>query len=50
MNIRTNLLEENVNFVDFTQKRNKHFKLIIFLVANTIASFLFFLLFKHLKE
>ena len=45
MNIKTNLLEEYVNFVDVTKKRNTYFKIIIFLVAIIIAffSFLFYL-------
>ena len=31
MNIKTNLIEEYVNFVDNTKKHNKYFKIIIFL-------------------
>ena len=31
MNIKTNLLEEYVNFVDNTKKQNKYFKLFLFL-------------------
>ena len=30
MNIKTNLLEEYVNFVDNTKKQNKYFKLFFF--------------------
>ena len=30
MNIKTNLLEEYVNFVDTTLKQNKYFKITIF--------------------
>ena len=33
MNIKTNLLEEYVNFVDSTKKQNKYFKFINFLIA-----------------
>ena len=33
MNIKTNLLEEYVNFVDNTKKQNKYFKLLLFLIA-----------------
>ena len=29
MNIKTNLLEEYVNFVDYTKKRNKKFRIYI---------------------
>ena len=40
MNIKTNLLEEYVNFVDTTKKQNKYFK--IFLFSIVIIVFLFF--------
>ena len=40
MNIKTNLLEEYVNFVDTTKKQNKYFKIIMFLIV--IIVFLFF--------
>ena len=33
MNIKTNLLEEFVNFVDNTKKQNKYFKKIMFLIV-----------------
>ena len=33
MNIKTNLLEEYVNFVDNTKKQNKYFKIIMFLIV-----------------
>ena len=33
MNIKTNLLEEYVNFVDKTKKQNKYFKKIMFLMV-----------------
>ena len=41
MNIKTNLLEEYVNFVDTTEKQNKYFKIIILLITIIIALFLF---------
>ena len=41
MNIKTNLLEEYVNFVDNTKQLNKYFKLFSFLIA--IIMYLFFL-------
>ena len=33
MNIKTNLLEEYVNFVDNTKKQNKYFKKFVFLIV-----------------
>ena len=46
MNIKTNLPEEYVNFVDNTKKQNKYFKTIISLnVINMF--FLFVLLFQY---
>ena len=42
MNIKTNLLEEYVNFVDVTNNRIKYFRINIFLFAIIIASFLCF--------
>ena len=33
MNSKTNLLEENVNFIDNTKKQNIYFKIIIFLIV-----------------
>ena len=50
MNIKTNLLEEYVNFVDSTKKQNKHFKIIIALFVVFLCLFLIFVLFKHLNE
>ena len=51
MNIKTNLLEKHVNFVDTTRKQNKHFKMIKFLFVFIIALFsTIFLLFKYLIE
>ena len=46
MNIKTNLLEEYVNFVDNTKKQNKNFKILIFLIAIIMFLF-FFVLFKY---
>ena len=46
MNIKTNLFEEYVNFVENTKKQNKHFEIIITL----FVVILFFVLFKYLKE
>ena len=43
MNIKTNLLEENVNFVDTTKKQKKYFKIGIILLAIIMFLFLFFL-------
>ena len=36
MNIKTNLLEEYVNFVDNTKKQNKYLKIIMFLIVKII--------------
>ena len=47
MNIKTNLLEEYVNFVDNTKKQNKYFKLFLFLIVIIMFLFLCFLLFKY---
>ena len=44
MNIKTNTLEEYVNFVDTTKKQNTYFKKIILLIAVIMSSFLFYLL------
>ena len=50
MNIKTNFLEEYVNFVDNTKKQNKYFKLSIILIAIIMFLILFFsLLFQYLK-
>ena len=43
MNIKTNLLEEHVNFDDNTKKQSKYFKIIIFLIVIILSLFLFFL-------
>ena len=50
MNIKTDLLEEYVNFVDVTKKRNIYFKKVILLVAIIVALVLLFVLLKHLTE
>ena len=47
MNIKTNLLEEYVNFVDNTKEQNKHFKIFLFVIAINMFLFLFFVLFKY---
>ena len=47
MNIKTNLLEEYVNFVDNTKKQN--FKIIILIVV-ILCLLLFFVLFNYLNE
>ena len=49
MNIKTNLLEDYVNFVDNTKKQNKYFKIFLFLFVTIMFLFLFFLLFQYLK-
>ena len=41
MDFKTNLLEENVNFVDNTKTQNKYFKRIMFLIV-IIMFFVFF--------
>ena len=50
MNIKTNILENYVNFVDTTKKQKKYFKVFIFFIAIIISSFLFYLSFKFLNE
>ena len=50
MNIKTNLREEYVNFVDLTEKPNKYFKIILILFVVILCLFLFFVLFKYLNE
>ena len=47
MNIKTNLLEEYVNFVDNTKKQNKYFKRFSFLIAVIVFLILCFALFKY---
>ena len=45
MNIKTNLLEEYVNFVDNTKKQNKYFKIFLFLIVIIMFLFIFVLLY-----
>ena len=47
MNIKTNLLEEYVNFVDNTKQQNKYFKIFLFLIVIIVFLFLCFVLFKY---
>ena len=47
MNIKTNLLEEYVNFVENTKKQNKYFKVFIILFLVILCSILFFVLFDY---
>ena len=42
MKIKTNLLEEYVNFVDSTRKETKYFKINILLFTNNTILFSFF--------
>ena len=48
MNIKTNLLEEYVNFVDHTKKQNIYFK-IFFIVVVILFLFLCFVLMYNIK-
>ena len=50
LNIKRNLLEEDVNFVDNTKKQTKYFKIMLFLIVIIIALNLFYLSFKYLIE
>ena len=50
MNIKTNLIEEYVNFVDNTKKQNKYFKIILFLIVIIMFLFLFFMLLYNIKN
>ena len=50
MNIKTNLLEEYVNFVDITKKQNKYFKIIIILIIIIMFLFFFFVLLYNIKN
>ena len=47
MNIKTNLLEEYVKFVDITKKQNRYFKIFIILIVIIMFLFLCFVLFKY---
>ena len=49
MNIKTNLLEEYVNFVDNTNKQNNYFKT-FFKIVIIMLLFLFFVLFEYLTK
>ena len=50
MNIKRNLLEEYVYFVDSTKKQNTYLIRIIILFVVNISLFLTFLLFNYLNE
>ena len=45
MNIKTNLLEEYVNFVDNTKQQNKYLKIFLFLIVIIMFLFIFVLLY-----
>ena len=47
MNIKTNLLEDYINFVDTTTKQNKYFKIFKLLLTFIISLFFFFYLKKN---
>ena len=47
MNIKTNLIEEYVNFGDNTKKQNIYFKLILILLVVILYLILNFVLFKY---
>ena len=49
MNIKTNLLERYVNFVDVTKKQNKYFKISLFLIGIIMFLFLFLVLLYNIK-
>ena len=49
MNIKTNSLEEYVNFIDNTKKQNKYFKKFIILIVLFMFLFLFFVLLYNIK-
>ena len=48
MNIKTNLLEEYVNFVDNTKKQNKYFE-IFFIIVVIMFLFLCYMLLYNIK-
>ena len=50
MNIKTNLLDEYVNFVEKTKKQNKYFKVFIILFVVILCSILFFVLFNYSSQ
>ena len=47
MNIKTNLLEEYVNFVNTTKKQNNYFKIFLIFIVIFMFLFSFFVLFKY---
>ena len=49
MNIKTNLLEEYVNFVDNAKKQNKYFRIFLFLMVLIMFLFLFFVLLYNIR-
>ena len=50
MNIKTKLLEEDVNFVDNTKKQNKYFKLFLIVIVIIMFLILFSVSFKYINE
>ena len=50
MDIKTNLLEEYVNFLDDTKKQNKYFRIFLILIVIIMVLFLFFVLFNYLTK
>ena len=50
MNIKTNLLEDYILFIDTTTKQNTYFRVFKILIAFITTLFLFFLSFKYLIE
>ena len=50
MNIKTNSIEDYVEFVEITTKQNKWFIIFIFLVVVITSLFLVFLLFVYINE
>ena len=50
INIKRNLLEDFVTFLDTTTKQNSYFKIIIIFFTIMTTLFLIFLLFKYLNE
>ena len=47
MNIKTNLLEENINFVDNIKKQNKYFKIFIFSIGIIMFFFIFYVIIQY---
>ena len=50
MNIRTNLLEENVNFVDTTKKRNKKLCISIIIHVSIVIILIILRVFRYINE